>query len=106
MLQLWSPSKMLSETGLALLLDHEASPRAGVLTPATALGPALRRRLTKAEKGRFMQTPGVGLTRLKKMRAPYLDTRLTEYVPGRIWLKKYPVHYAGADFFARARSFG
>jgi hypothetical protein len=31
-----------------------------------------------------------------------LDTRLTEYVSGRIWLKKYPVHYAGADFFARA----
>ena len=32
---------------------------------------------------------------------PNLDTRLTEYVPGRIWLKKYPVHYAGANFFAR-----
>jgi len=36
------------------------------------------------------------------MNAPKLDTRLTEYVPGRIWLRKYPVHYAGADFFARA----
>jgi short subunit dehydrogenase-like uncharacterized protein len=47
-------SKMLSEVGLALLLD-EASPRGGVLTPATALGPALRRRLAEAEEGRFMQ---------------------------------------------------
>jgi Domain of unknown function (DUF4336) len=36
------------------------------------------------------------------MRAPDLDTRLTEYVPSRIWLKKYPVQYAGASFFARA----
>ena len=45
---------MLSEVGLALLLD-EASPRGGVLTPATALGPALRRRLAEAEEGRFMQ---------------------------------------------------
>jgi short subunit dehydrogenase-like uncharacterized protein len=47
-------SKMLTETGLALLLD-EASPRGGVLTPATALGPVLRRRLADAEEGRFMQ---------------------------------------------------
>ena len=47
-------SKMLTEVGLALLLD-EASPRGGVLTPATALGPALRRRLAEAEEGRFMQ---------------------------------------------------
>jgi len=47
-------SKMLTEVGLALLLD-EASPRGGVLTPATALGPVLRRRLTEAEEGRFMQ---------------------------------------------------
>ena len=31
----------------------------------------------------------------------HVDTSLTEYVPGRIWLKKYPVHFAGADFFAR-----
>jgi short subunit dehydrogenase-like uncharacterized protein len=48
-------SKMLSEVGLALLLEHDASPRAGVLTPATALGPVLKRRLAKAEEGRFMQ---------------------------------------------------
>jgi short subunit dehydrogenase-like uncharacterized protein len=47
-------SKMLSETGLALLLD-DAPPRGGVLTPATALGPILRRRLAEAEAGRFMQ---------------------------------------------------
>jgi short subunit dehydrogenase-like uncharacterized protein len=46
---------MLSEVGLALLLEHDASPRAGVLTPATALGPVLKRRLAKAEEGRFMQ---------------------------------------------------
>ena len=46
---------MITEVGLALLLDDEASPRAGVLTPATALGPALRRRLAKVEEGRFMQ---------------------------------------------------
>jgi hypothetical protein len=31
-----------------------------------------------------------------------VDTTLHTYVPGRIWLKKYPVHYAGCDFFARA----
>ena len=47
-------SKMLSEVGLALLLD-EALPRSGVLTPATALGPALRHRLAEAEEGRFMR---------------------------------------------------
>jgi len=47
-------SKMLTEVGLSLLLD-EASPRAGVLTPATALGPVLRQRLAAAEDGRFMQ---------------------------------------------------
>ena len=47
-------SKMLSEVGLSLLLD-EAPPRGGVLTPATALGPILRRRLAEAEEGRFMQ---------------------------------------------------
>jgi short subunit dehydrogenase-like uncharacterized protein len=46
---------MLTEVGLALLLDDEASPRAGVLTPATALGPVLRRRLAEVEEGRFMQ---------------------------------------------------
>ena len=48
-------SKMIAEVGLALLLDDGASPRAGVLTPATALGPTLRRRLAKVEEGRFMQ---------------------------------------------------
>lgn len=47
-------SKMLSEVGLTLLLD-EAPHRGGVLTPATALGPALRQRLAEAEEGRFMQ---------------------------------------------------
>jgi hypothetical protein len=26
---------------------------------------------------------------------------LTEYVPGQIWLKNYPIHYAGCDFNAR-----
>ena len=31
-----------------------------------------------------------------------LDTRLHEYVPETIWTKKYPIHYAGCDFFARA----
>ena len=48
-------SKMLTEVGFALLLGDEASGRAGVLTPATALGPVLRRRLCQAEEGRFMQ---------------------------------------------------
>lgn len=47
-------SKMLSEVGLALLLD-EAPPSAGVLTPATALGSVLRQRLSEAEDGGFMQ---------------------------------------------------
>jgi short subunit dehydrogenase-like uncharacterized protein len=47
-------SKMLTEVGLGLLLD-EAPLRGGVLTPATALGPVLRRRLAEAEEGRFMQ---------------------------------------------------
>ena len=45
---------MMSEVGLTLLLD-EPPPRGGVLTPATALGPVLRQRLTDAEDGRFMQ---------------------------------------------------
>lgn len=31
-----------------------------------------------------------------------LHTPLEELVPDRIWLKKYPVHYAGLDFHARA----
>jgi short subunit dehydrogenase-like uncharacterized protein len=48
-------SKMFSEAGLTLLLD-EAPPRGGVLTPATALGPVLRRRLAEAEDGHFMQS--------------------------------------------------
>ena len=48
-------SKMITEVGLALLLDGEASPRAGILTPATALGPLLRQRLAEVEEGRFMQ---------------------------------------------------
>lgn len=30
------------------------------------------------------------------------DTPLEELVPERIWLNKYPVHYAGLDFYARA----
>ena len=47
-------SKMLAEVGLASLLD-ESPRRAGVLTPATALGPVLRRRLAEVEEGRFMQ---------------------------------------------------
>ncbi|MFA9410743.1 MAG: DUF4336 domain-containing protein, partial [Deltaproteobacteria bacterium] len=29
------------------------------------------------------------------------DTPLEELVSNRIWLKKYPVHYAGLDFHAR-----
>lgn len=54
-------SKMLSEVGLCLLFDREAMPRrAGVLTPATALGPTLRRRLAEAEEGAFMQFRGMG----------------------------------------------
>lgn len=49
-------SKMLAEVGLCLLLDGETLPdRAGALTPATALGEALRHRLANAEDGRFMQ---------------------------------------------------
>jgi len=40
---------MLGETGLCLALDREAlPPRAGVLTPATALGTALVERLRAA----------------------------------------------------------
>ena len=26
---------------------------------------------------------------------------LTEYIPGQIWLKEYPFHFAGCDFYAR-----
>lgn len=47
-------SKMLTEVNLSLLLD-KTSPRAGVLTPATALGAVLRQRPAAAEEGRFMQ---------------------------------------------------
>jgi hypothetical protein len=25
---------------------------------------------------------------------------LTEFVPNQIWLKEYPIHYAGCDFNA------
>ena len=45
--------------------------------------------------------PAVARTDAWEMSAE-LDTRLLEYVPGRIWLKKYPVQYAGCDLFARA----
>jgi short subunit dehydrogenase-like uncharacterized protein len=49
-------SKMLAETGLCLLLDRNKLPaKGGVLTPATALGPALQKRLTTAQGGGFMQ---------------------------------------------------
>jgi short subunit dehydrogenase-like uncharacterized protein len=49
-------SKMLAEVGLSLALDREnLPPPGGVLTPATALGAPLRRRLSAAEDGSFMQ---------------------------------------------------
>ena len=49
-------SKILGEVGLCLALDHEAAPPGGgVLTPALALGSALRERLAAAERGGFMQ---------------------------------------------------
>ena len=49
-------AKMLAETGLCLALDpHRAShPDGGVLTPSTALGDLLVRRLRAAEDGAFM----------------------------------------------------
>ena len=47
-------SKMLSEVGLTLL-EPDSVRRAGVLTPATAINPALRHRLHKAEGGQFMR---------------------------------------------------
>lgn len=31
-----------------------------------------------------------------------IDTVLRDYVPGQIWVKKYPIHYAGCELFARA----
>lgn len=50
-------AKMLAELGLCLAFDTptgEAGPRAGVLTPSTALGDALVARLNAAEGGSFM----------------------------------------------------
>jgi short subunit dehydrogenase-like uncharacterized protein len=47
-------SKMLTEVGHTLL-EPDAVRRAGVLTPATAISPALRRRLSEAERGQFMR---------------------------------------------------
>ncbi len=47
-------SKMLTEVGLTLL-EPDAVRRAGVLTPATAISPALRQRLNSAEGGQFMR---------------------------------------------------
>jgi hypothetical protein len=32
---------------------------------------------------------------------PALENSLTEYVPGQIWLKEYPVRFGGMDFDAR-----
>ena len=49
-------SRMLAEAGLCMALDHDQLPvQSGVLTPATALGAALRERLGSAEGSRFMQ---------------------------------------------------
>lgn len=49
-------SKMIAEAGLCLALDRDKLPtQCGVLTPATALGAALRERLSAAEGGAFMQ---------------------------------------------------
>ena len=49
-------SKMLGEAGLCLALDRDELPAGGgVLTPALALGAALRRRLAAAEDGEFMR---------------------------------------------------
>ena len=49
-------SKMLGEVGLCLALDGDELPEGGgVLTPALALGAVLRRRLSAAEGGEFMQ---------------------------------------------------
>lgn len=30
-----------------------------------------------------------------------MDLELVEYVTGQIWLRQYPVHYAGLDFYSR-----
>lgn len=49
-------SKMLAEVALCLALDKQGKPSAaGVLTPATALGDALIKRLGDADGGRFMR---------------------------------------------------
>lgn len=49
-------SKMLAEVALCLSLDKKSKPSAvGVLTPATALGDALVKRLGDADGGRFMR---------------------------------------------------
>lgn len=48
-------SRMLAESGLCLLLDRDRLPdRAGVLTPASALGRPYQERLAAAEQGQFM----------------------------------------------------
>ncbi len=59
-------SKMLTEVGLALLLD-EAPPRGGVLTPATALGPVLRRPPCQSRGRPLHAVPRVGLAILKSL---------------------------------------
>jgi len=57
-------SRMLAETGLSLLHDRRKEPgQGGVLTPATALGVLLRKRLASVEGGRFMQFRVVGESR-------------------------------------------
>lgn len=47
-------SKMFGEVGLCLL-EQDTLRRAGVLTPATALGSVLRQRLSEVEGGQFMR---------------------------------------------------
>ena len=54
-------SKMIAETGLCLALDREKlPPQCGLLTPATALGAALRERLAAVEGGAFMRFGVIG----------------------------------------------
>ncbi len=49
-------SKMFAEVGLCLLLErNKLTAKGGVLTPATALGSALRERLIAVQGGEFMQ---------------------------------------------------
>lgn len=61
---------MISESALAIHLDHDSLPalgrRGGVLTPMTALGDALIRRLT--DTGRFTFTSGLIDEEAKKTR--------------------------------------